>query len=112
MEVLQRRKKRGNECLEDYDYDKKKQEEMMSEVGCRPLFWNHSTIDRICQTQAEFTHLMKRNTEIWSRLNQTTENDIPPCREIQKLQVDHTVKTTKKSFAERYKIRDIEFQNC
>ena len=111
MEVLQRRKKRGNECLEDYDYDKKKQEEMMSEVGCRPLFWNHSTIDRICQNQAEFTHLIKRNTEIWSRLNQTAENDIPPCREIQKLQVDHTVKTAKKAFAERYKIKDIEFQD-
>mgnify|MGYP001264530150 CR=1 FL=1 len=98
--------------IPDYDYDKKKQEEMMSEVGCRPWFWNHSTIDRICQTQAEFTHLMKRNTEIWSRLNQTAENDIPPCREIQKLQVDHTVKTAKKSFeAERYKIKDIEFED-
>ena len=111
MEVLQRRKKRGRECLDDYDYDKKKKEDMMFEVGCRPFFWNHSTIQRICRTQEEIGHLYKRNMEIWYRLTQTAENDIPPCREIQKLQIEHTVKATKKSFAERHKIKDIEIQD-
>ena len=113
MEVLQRRQKRGSECLEDYDFDERKKEEMMREVGCRPYFWNHSTIDEICRTQQQFNHLMRRNSEIWSRLKQTAENDIPPCTEIQKLQIDLSIEATKISFDQEHteltdiKVKDI-----
>ena len=99
MEVLKRRQKRGSACLEVHDYDEKKKEDMMLEVGCRPYFWNHSTIDKICKTQKEMQGLMSRNAEIFYRLNQK-ETDIPPCTEIQKLQIDHNIRTTKMTFLE------------
>ena len=99
MEVLRRRQKRGSACLEVHDYDEKKKEDMMLEVGCRPYFWNHSTIDKICKTQKETQGLMSRNAEIFYRLNQK-ETDIPPCTEIQKLQIDHNIRTTKMAFVE------------
>ena len=101
MEVLKRRQKRGSACLEVHDYDEKKKEDMMLEVGCRPYFWNHSTIDKICKTEKEMQGLMSRNAEIFYRLNQK-ESDIPPCTEIQKLQIDHNVKTTNMTFAEEH----------
>ena len=101
MEVLKRRQKRGSACLEVHDYDEKKKEDMMLDVGCRPYFWNHSTIDNICKTQKEMQGLMSRNAEIFYRLNQK-ESDIPPCTEIQKLQIDHNVKTTNMTFAEEH----------
>ena len=107
MEVLQRRQKKGGKCLVDHDYDKKKQEEMMLEVGCRPYFWNHTMIDRICRTQQENEHLLKRNMEIWNRLKQTEDNDIPPCKEIQKLQIDHTIKRAKTHSNQKYDFKDI-----
>ena len=101
MEVLKRRQKRGSACLEVHDYDEKKKEDMMLEVGCRPYFWNHSTIDRICRTQKEIQGLMSRNVEIFYRINQK-ESDIPPCTEIQKLQIDHEIKTTTMTFIEEH----------
>ena len=42
---------------------------------------------------------MSRNAEIFYRLNQK-ETDIPPCTEIQKLQFDHNIRTTKMTFVE------------
>ena len=101
MEVLKRRQKRGSACLEVHDYDEKKKEDMMLEVGCRPYFWNHSTIDRICRTQKEIQGLMSRNVEIFYRINQK-ESDIPPCTDIQKLQIDHEIKTTTMTFVEEH----------
>ena len=99
MEVVRRRKKRGSECFEGENYDAKKKEEIMMEVGCRPYVWSNSAVTRICKTPKEIEHLMTRNMDIFFRLKHA-ENDIPPCTDIKKVLVDHTVKTTKKTMQE------------
>ena len=101
MEVIQRRKKSGSECLMAHDYDEIKKEEIVLEVGCRPYFWNHSAVDRICKTEKEIEQLMTRHVEIFYRLKQT-ENDIPPCTDIQKLQIDHKIETTEMTLLEEH----------
>ena len=93
IEVLQRRRKRDSECLEDDDYDEKNIGNVMMEVGCRPYFWKHGPIDRVCKTEKEVRQIMRRTMEIFKRVKKT-KNDKPPCREIQKLQIDKTIIST------------------
>ena len=101
MEVIQRRQKSGSECLIAHDYDQIKMEDMMLEVGCRPYYLNHSTIDRICKTKKDIDDLLTRHVEVFFRLKQT-ENDIPPCSDIQKLQIDHKIETTEMTLLEEH----------
>ena len=46
-------------------------------------------------------HLLTRHVEIFFRLKQT-ENDLPPCSDIQKLQIDHKIETTEMTYIEEY----------
>ena len=101
MEVIQRRQKSGSECLIADDYDRIKLEDMILEVGCRPYYLNHSTVNRICKTKKEIDDLMTRNVETFFRLKQT-EHDIPPCSDIQKLQIDHKIETTEMTLLEEH----------
>ena len=104
MEVIQRREKRGSECLDVEDYDAKKKEDIMLEVGCRPYFWSHSKVDRICKNQEEISHIMTRTMEIFLRLKHA-EHEIPPCTDIKKLQIDHNVKTATKTVREEFNVK-------
>ena len=104
MEVIQRRQKRGSECLDVEDYDAKKKEDIMLEVGCRPYFWSHSTVDRMCKSQGEISRIMTRIMEIFLRLKHA-EHEIPPCTDIKKLQIDHIVKTTTNTVREELGVK-------
>ena len=49
---------------------------------------------------------MSRNAEVFSRLKQV--RDIPPCTEIQKLQIDHRIITSKLAFPEEHLLENVK----
>ena len=92
MEVLRRRHKKGSECLDLEDFDTKVTEEYMIKVGCRPNYYNSSSIENVCKTKEEIQQLLKHHIAIFHRF-QNNKNDVPPCTEIQKLQIDYSTKS-------------------
>ena len=90
MEILRRRHKIGQDCLDLVDYDGQKREELFIEEGCRPFYLKSVEVDKVCSKKEEIKNLMWKQRQLFYRLK-PPKSDIPPCREITKLQIDKSV---------------------
>ena len=90
MEILRRRHKIGQDCLDLVDYDGQKREELYIEQRCRPFYLKSIKVDKVCTKKEEIKNLMWKQRQLFYRLK-PPKNDIPPCREITKLQIDKSV---------------------
>ena len=93
MEVLRRRDKGGKNCVNVENYDASIMENIYREVGCRPHYISSSLVDNICNTQDQLRNIAMKTGAAFHRLP-SAENDVPPCTEIQKLQIDYSLKAT------------------
>ena len=101
MEVLRRRDKRGRKCFNLENYDESMKENIYIETGCRPYYINSSSVDKICDTQQKIQEHAVRTQALFYRLP-GADIDQPPCTEIQKLQIDYSLKTTNKTTLEEH----------
>ena len=99
MEVVRKRDKTNRRCSNLENYDALMKENIYLEIGCRPHYVNSSITKEICDSQNKTKQLARRNMEAFYRLP-NAKNDVPPCREIQKLQVDFSMKTTNLTYSE------------
>ena len=96
MEVLRRRHKRGKDCVDTEDFDSKIREDIMLEVGCRPHYYISSKIERVCSTREEYNAIITKQDAVFYKQKKST----PPCLEIQKLQVEESMKAVDLSWNE------------
>ena len=99
MEVVRNRDKANRRCDDLENYDARLKESIYLEIGCRPHYVNSSKIKQICNSQNKTKDLARRNGEAFYRLP-SAEKDVPPCTEIQKLQVELSMKTTNMTYSE------------
>ena len=99
MEVVRKRDKSNRKCVNLENYDASLKESIYLEIGCRPHYVNSSKVKQICNSQNKTKELAKRNQEAFFRLP-NAKNDVPPCKEIQKLQVEFSMKTTNMTYSE------------
>ena len=88
LEVLRRRNKRGDGCTEIVDYDSKIKEIVYNEVGCRPFYVNSSNVKEICASQEQMLKISERLFSVFHRFS-GSEIGLPPCTEVQRIQIDH-----------------------
>ena len=104
MEILKRRNKKDSPCLDEEDFDSKIFQGIYDEVGCAPHHFNPIQTTKLCSTKEQYRKLFKLATEILFRLREENP-EIPPCTEIQKLQIDHISKEVKKTAIEEVSLR-------
>ena len=99
MEVVRKRDKANRKCVNLENYDASLKESIYLEIGCRPHYVNSSIVTQICNSQNKTKELARRNGEAFYRLPSAVK-DVPPCTEIQKLQVEYSMKTTIMAYSE------------
>ena len=90
MESLRRRHKGKQDCLDLENYDGRKFDELFQGVGCRPFYFPSNKVHRICNTLDEVKRIERAQRILFYRLK-PPENDVPPCREVTKLQIEQSM---------------------
>ena len=80
IEVIRRRRKRGNDCYNWKKYDSIVQDKILSEVGCRPFNSTSMMKLPVCSTKEQMKQVRGKFFETLAN------NGVPPCSEIQSLQ--------------------------
>ena len=83
IEIIKRRRKRGNNCYDWNRYDAIVQENILSEVGCRPFNLTSMLKFPMCSTAEQMKQIRQKYWAVFS------ENGVPPCSEIQSLQIKY-----------------------
>lgn len=88
MQVVSHRNKSSKPCYDWRNYDELVFEEMVNEVGCRPVYWYKGNSLPKCKTKDEMKYFADTFYERYFPIDQNTRN-IPPCLEVQYVQIDH-----------------------
>ena len=91
MEVLRRRNKKSKPCFDMDDYDTSVLEEIVSDIGCRPHYLNSTSVSKVCNSTREIQSIFLRHLAAFHR-DQQAKKDIPPCTDVQRLQLDYSIK--------------------
>ena len=88
VEVLKRRNKRGRVCSENinYEYDSVAFEKALEAVGCRPYYLQVLQKYPPCNTKEKMLEGYNRLLKVVD-VSQASEDDIPPCSELEKMQI-------------------------
>ena len=89
-EVLERRNKYRYPCTMDFpDFDNLIKESVLNEIGCKPPYWNSSSLLPLCTNQKKMkkstnliTKLLYRDAERYATLKSL------PCRGLERIQYD------------------------
>ena len=73
------------------DYDTSVLDEIISDIGCRPHYLNSTKISKVCNSTREIQSIFYRHLAAFHR-DQQAKNDIPPCTDVQRLQLDYSIK--------------------
>ena len=78
MEVLQRRNRRFESCIEDWkEHDKYVLENIAEKAGCIPKHWKMNSTFEFCNSNEQYKAIHKEYIKI--------KGSVPPCRSIEKL---------------------------
>ena len=102
MEVLRRRHKKGQECLDVENYDKAMMEDIAHNVGCRPHYWNISGVARVCNKQEEVQRFFTDFVNRFYRVQKAKNDFPPPCLEIQRLRIDYSEENVNEAYSNAY----------
>ena len=91
MEVLRRRNKKSRPCFDMDDYDTSVLDAIISDIGCRPHYLNSTSISKVCNSTHEIQSIFYRHLAAFHR-DQQAKNDIPPCTDVQRIQLDYSIK--------------------
>ena len=87
--VLRRRQdKPSNPCFAWNDYDQLVFEDMIKEVGCKPMYWNKPTSLSDCKEKEKMKMFVDKFYERYFPIDQNLV-DIPPCLEVQYVKMDY-----------------------
>ena len=88
MEVLRKRKKKGEDCYDKEDYDSKIMDTIIETSGCRPNMWSTNRTEPLCRTRKSFQEIYAEHGDQAYRTVMDKEY-IDPCLNIEKLQIDY-----------------------
>ena len=87
--VLRRRQNKPSKpCLDWNNYDELVFEEMLEEVGCRPMYWNKPTSHPTCKEKEKMKMFVDKFYERYFPID-TNHRDIPPCLEVQYIKMSY-----------------------
>ena len=93
VEVIRRRNKPERKCRDWKKYDSIVEEELLSDVGCRP-FYSRSLKELVpCDTREKLRDIYRRH---WLIMSHSPElgGQTTPCNEIQKMQIEYKEENT------------------
>ena len=100
IQVIKRRNKYGSKCYDLENYDSIIEEEILSDVGCRPFYVPSLQKHVPCSTKQEMQAISDRVKSIMSK-SEKFKSITPPCHEITRIQISYKEEIVQKKQSER-----------